>query len=153
MSKKNVEALLEEMVLPIITELNLELVDVEFVKEGAEWYLRVFIDKPGGVEIDDCQTVSGKLSNLMDEKDPIPQAYFLEVSSPGLDRPLKKDKDFTRYQGRLVRVTTFALLDGQKAFVGNLGGLRENQVVITREGQEYSIPRDKVAMVKLEIEF
>ena len=153
MSKKNVEALLEELVLPIITELNLEFVDVEFVKEGAEWYLRVFIDKPGGVEIDDCQTVSGKLSNLLDEKDPIPQAYFLEVSSPGLERPLKKDKDFTRYQGQLVRVTTFAPLDGQKSFVGNLGGLRENQVVITRDGQEYSIPRDKVAMVRLEIEF
>ncbi|MDA8233755.1 MAG: ribosome maturation factor RimP [Clostridia bacterium] len=153
MSKKSVEALVEELVLPITEAFDLELVDVEFVKEGADWYLRVFLDKPGGVEIEDCQAVSGKLSNILDEKDPIPQAYYLEVSSPGLDRPLKKDKDFERYQGRLVRVNTFAPLDGQKSFLGNLVGLREDQVVITQEDHEYSIPRDKVSMVRLELEF
>jgi len=153
MSKKNVEAIVEELVTPITTALDLELVDVEFVKEGADWYLRVFIDKPGGVEIDDCQEVSVKLSNLLDEKDPIPQAYYLEVSSPGLDRPLKKEKDFVRYQGRLVKVSTFAPIDGQKSFVGQLAGLRDDHVVIIQDGQELSIPKDKVAMVRLEIEF
>ena len=88
----------EELVMPLIEKNNFELVDVEFVKEGQNWFLRLYVDKPGGILIDDCELVSREVEKLLDESDPIEQAYILEVSSPGLDRPLKKDKDFERYK-------------------------------------------------------
>src|SRR3954465_15577418 len=98
MSKKVTE-IVEEIVTPILDELHLELVEVEYVKEGKDWFLRVFIDKETGVDIEDCGIVSEKLGEKLDEMDPIPQNYFLEVSSPGAERPLKKDKDFEKALG------------------------------------------------------
>lgn len=153
MSKKSIEEQVAEFTQPVVEPLGLELVDVEFVKEGANWYLRVYIDKPGGVEVEDCQEVSGKVSDLLDQRDPIPQAYFLEVSSPGLDRPLKKDKDFERYSGELVKVNTYAPIDGKKSFTGNLLGLQEDGIHLEVKGQEMVFPRDKVSSVRLEISF
>lgn len=153
MAKKDIPAIVEAMVLPIVRELNLELVDVEFVKEGANWYLRVFLDKDGGIDVEDCRSVSEKLGHLLDEQDPIPQAYMLEVSSPGLDRPLKKQSDFAKYAGRLVRVKAFAPVDGKKEVVGELKGLDGEDVVMTVEGGELRIPREKAASIRLEIEF
>lgn len=153
MAKKDIPAIVEAMVLPIVQELNLELVDVEFVKEGAHWYLRVFLDKDGGIDVEDCRAVSEKLSHLLDEQDPIPQAYMLEVSSPGLDRPLRKQSDYAKYSGRLVRVKTFAPVDGKKEVVGELKGLEGEDVVLAVEGREVRIPREKAASIRLEIEF
>ena len=152
-SKDKIETIVSHMVLPIASSLDLEFVDVEFVKEGAHWYLRVFLDKPGGLDVEDCQAVSQKLSDLLDEKDPITQAYFLEISSPGLERPLKNQQDFEKYKGQLVTVTTYVPFDGQKSFTGNLDGLIENNIVITVKGEKITIPKEKVASTKLTVEF
>lgn len=106
MSKK-VTDITEELVSPIVDELGLELVDIEFKKEGKNWFLRVFIDTENGVDIEDCGTVSERLSEKLDELDPITEAYFLEVSSPGAERPLKKEKDIYKAVGKNVHVTTY----------------------------------------------
>ena len=106
MSKKVTEVV-EELVIPILEELHLELVEVEYVKEGKSWFLRVYIDKETGVDIEDCGKVSEKLSEKLDEVDPIPQNYFLEVSSPGAERPLKKEKDFQKAIGKNVYIKTY----------------------------------------------
>ncbi|HEX3028118.1 MAG TPA: ribosome maturation factor RimP [Clostridia bacterium] len=154
MAKKNVEDIVSELTLPIIEQNNYELVDVEFVKEGSNWYLRVYIDKPGGITIDDCQIVSEGLSDQLDEKDPIPQSYFLEVSSPGLERPLKKDKDFVKYKGETVEVKTFQPMNGRKIFEGELIGLVDNKIVIRQsENDVMEFERDKVASVKRALKF
>lgn len=152
-SKDKIETIVSQLVLPIASDLDLEFVDVEFVKEGAHWYLRVFLDKPGGLDVDDCQAVSQKLSDLLDEQDPITQAYFLEVSSPGLERPLKQERDFEKYKGQLVTVTTYVPFEGQKSFTGNLAGLIENNIVIAVKGEMVYIPKEKVASTKLTVEF
>jgi ribosome maturation factor RimP len=152
MSKK-IEELVQEYAEPITNELGLELVDVEFVKEGADWYLRVYIDKPEGVDVEDCREVSHKLNETIDAKDPIPQAYYLEVSSPGLERPLKKDKDFEKYQGKLINIKTFTAINGNKSFVGHLVGLKDDGVEIDIKGEKLVIPRDKASSIRLEIEF
>ena len=153
MSREDVTAVVTEFTLPIVSELNLELVDVEYVKEGANWYLRILIDKPEGIDIDDCQAVSQKLSLILDESDPTPEAYILEVSSPGLDRPLKKESDFERFKGELIRIKTFAPFEGQKLFIGELGGLQDDQVSIKKKDKEYRIPRSEISSVRLEVQF
>jgi len=153
LSKTDIAGLVETMAAPIAEKHGMELVDVEFVKEAGNWYLRVFIDKPEGIGLDDCQVVSGELGKVLDERDPIPQNYMLEVSSPGLERPLKKDKDFKRYEGRKVRVHTFAPWNGKKEFIGELAGLRGNEIVLLTDGETLAIPRDKAALVRLEVEF
>lgn len=145
--------LVETIAVPIAKGHGLELVDVEYVKEAGNWYLRVFIDKPEGINHDDCEVVSKELEDVLDEQDSIPQNYFLEVSSPGLDRPLKKDKDFECYEGYKIRIHTFAPWKGKKDFVGLLVGLRENEILINTDGETLAIPRDKAAMVRLEVEF
>lgn len=153
MKRGNTEDIVYQLAQPVAEEMNLELVDVEFVKEGAHWYLRVFLDKPGGLEIDDCQAMSHRLSDILDEKDPITQAYFLEISSPGLERPLKRDEDFEKFAGELANVTTFAPFEGQKSFTGHLVGLRDNSIVLNIKDKEVAIPRDKVAAARLAVEF
>lgn len=153
MKKPKVEDVVTEMVVPITDSAGLELVDVEYVKEGGSWFLRIFIDKPEGITHDDCQLVSEKLSDVLDEKDPIPQSYILEVSSPGIERPLKKREDFVRFKGSKVRASTFSPVDGQKEFIGELEGLRDEHVVINVEGKEFALPLDAVARVRLEAEF
>lgn len=153
MAAKDIPGKIAELALPVANELGLELVDVEFVREGQHWYLRVFLDKEGGIDIDDCAAVSEKLSRLLDDHDPVDRAYMLEVSSPGLDRPLKKPQDFARYSGRLVRVKTFAPLHGQKETVGRLVGLEGEEVVFTVGTDNLRVPLEKVASIRLEIEF
>lgn len=152
MAKKKIEPLVEGLVADIIKDSNLELVDVEFVKER-DWYLRVFLDKVGGIEIEDCRRVSEALEKKLDELDPIEQAYYLEVSSPGLDRPLKKAQDFIRHKGDMVEVHTFTPLDGQKEFIGELLGLHEGVITILKDDQKISIPQEKAALVRLHISF
>lgn len=151
--KKNIQQAISDLVVPITDELKYELVDVEFVKEGANWYLRVYIDKPGGITIDDCQAVSERLSDLLDKKDPIEQSYFLEVSSPGLDRPLKTERDFVKYKGEEVEVKLFQPVDGNKIFEGELVGLRDGSVVILQDGKELSFEREKTAIIRRVIKF
>jgi len=151
--KKNVQQEIMELAAPVVEALNFELVDVEFVKEGANWYLRIYIDKPGGISIDDCQAVSEQMSDILDEKDPIEQSYYLEVSSPGLDRPLKTERDFTKYKGELVEVKVYQPIDGKKIFEGELVGLIDNKIVINDAGNNIEFEKDKVAIIKRAIKF
>ena len=154
MSQGKVEQLVEQMVLPVMDDLHCELVDIEYKKEGSHWYLRIYIDKqPGGVTIDDCQAVSERISDLLDESDPIPHSYFLEVSSPGLDRILKKDSDFERYKGSKVDVSLYKPKDGRKKFTGELIERTEDQLLIQDRNEILSFPRSDVAMVRLSVEF
>lgn len=152
MAKKKIEPLVEELVADIIKDSDLTLVDVEFVKER-DWYLRVFLDKAGGIEIEDCRWVSEALELKLDEIDPIEQAYYLEVSSPGLDRPLKKAQDFARHIGDVVEVHTFTPFNGQKEFSGELIGLQDGVIKILTDNQELDFPQEKVALVRLHISF
>lgn len=152
MSKEKIESVVEQLVLDIIADSNLELVDVEYVKEH-EWYLRVFLDKETGIEIDDCQWVSEQLEAKLDESNLINDHYYLEVSSPGLDRPLKKERDFIRHVGDKVEVKTYESINGKKMVVGNLIGLIDGNVRIDVDGQIVNLPREKVAQIRLHIEF
>ena len=153
MGKPKVEDMVREITEPVIGELGLELVDVEYVKEGPAWFLRLFIDKPEGITHDDCQAVSAKVGHLLDEKDPIPMAYVFEVSSPGIDRPLKNPRDFERFKGNKVRATTFAPIEGRKEFIGELLGLVDDQVLIEIDGKQIALPMQQTAKVRLEADF
>ena len=145
---KLIEDTVEKIVEELLEGTNIELVAVEYVREK-DWYLRVFIDKEGGIELDDCQELSGRLGDILDEKDVIKGAYMLEISSPGLDRELKKEKDFRREQGKKVDVSLYAAEDGNKVLVGVLNGYDGDNVTI----DEQVIPMDNVAQVRLHIDF
>ena len=145
---KLIEDTVEKIVEELLEGTNIELVTVEYVREK-DWYLRVFIDKEGGIELDDCQELSGRLGDILDEKDVIKGAYMLEVSSPGLDRELKKEKDFRREQGKKVDVSLYAAVDGSKVLVGVLNGYDGDNMTI----DEQVIPMDNVAQVRLHIDF
>ena len=147
--EQQTEALLE----PIVEELGFELVDVEYVKEGGTWYLRAYIDKPGGIAVDDCEAVSRAFSDKLDENDFIEDSYIMEISSPGLDRPLKKEKDFARSMGRLVEVRTYRPIDKQKEFCGVLDAYDENSVTINEDGALRTFEKKDIALIRLAIEF
>lgn len=154
MAKRKIEEVVAEVALSVTDKNSFELVDVEFIKEGSNWYLRVYIDKPGGIVIEDCQTISEQLSEKLDDLDPIEQSYYLEVSSPGLERPIKKDKDFVKFKGELVEVKLFQPIEGKKAFEGELIGLIDNKIGIkTQKGLELMFERDKVSSVKRVLKF
>lgn len=155
MSKRETyEQKTEELLLPIMNEFRFELVDVEYVKEGSNWYLRAYIDKPGGITVDDCEAVSRRLSDLLDEEDFIDDAYILEVSSPGLGRPLKKDKDFARSIGEEVEIRTFCPVDHEREFTGVLKDFDKNRLVIELEDHEImEFARDNIALVRLSFDF
>ncbi|MDP4162095.1 MAG: ribosome maturation factor RimP [Bacillota bacterium] len=152
-----VTEVVEEIVLPIVEQLGLELVDLEYVKEGKNWFLRVYIDKDSGVDIEDCGTVSEKLSEKLDEMDPIPHNYFLEVSSPGAERPLKKEKDFERSIGKKVHIKTYEPIDGEKSFEGTLtsfdGQTVKLELQIKTRKKLMEIPYEKVASARLAVSF
>ena len=143
-----VEKTVWEIAESLLDGSGLELVDVEYVKEK-DRYLRVFIDKPEGIGIEDCQNLSEKLESLLDERDVIPEQYILEVSSPGLDRVLKKPRDFERERGKQVDVSLYEPLDGEKVLVGTLTGY--DGATLTLEGRE-PIPKEKIAQVRLHID-
>jgi len=153
MSKQRIEDTVLELSGPVTDSIGLELVDVEYVKEGATWFLRIYIDKPEGITHDDCKAVSERLGELLDKKDPIPQSYVLEVSSPGIERPLKKPADFVRFRGNMIRATTFAPVDGQKEFTGLLEGLEDGNILIRIDDRQVTLPRESVAKVRLEAGF
>ncbi|WP_335870753.1 ribosome maturation factor RimP [Bacillus sp. 2205SS5-2] len=149
--------IVEELVSPILTEMNLELVDTEYVKEGSNWFLRVFIDKEQGVEIEECGLVSEKLSEKLDELDPIQHNYFLEVSSPGAERPLKNPADFEKAVGKNVHIKTYEPIDGEKTFEGKLLEYSEEaltiEVTIKTRKKQVQIPKAKVAKARFAIVF
>lgn len=155
MSKREIyEQKTEELIMPLIEAHQFELVDVEYVKEGGSWYLRAYIDKPGGITVDDCELVSRALSDLLDEHDFIEDAYILEVSSPGLGRPLKKDKDFARSIGEEVDVKTFRAIQHQKDFTGILKAYDKEKIVLELEnGEEMEFARADLALVRLAFDF
>ena len=155
MAKREVyEQKTEELLMPIIEANNFELVAVEYVREGSNWYLRAYIDKEGGINIDDCELVSRALSDKLDEKDFIEDAYILEVSSPGLGRPLKKDKDFTRSIGELIEIKLYKAVNKQKEFEGVLVAFSKDTVTIECEdGEEVTFDRSDIALVRLAIDF
>jgi len=148
-----------DLVMPILDENNFELVDLEFVKEGKNWYLRVFIDKEGGIDIMECAMVSESLSEKLDQADPdpIPQAYFLEVSSPGAERPLKKEKDYEHALGEYIHLSLYEPVDNEKQLEGYLQSFDADHLVLkirlkTRE-KELTIERKKIAKARLAIQF
>ena len=144
----------EEILLPIVEKNGFELVDVEYVKEGGSWYLRAYIDKPGGINVDDCEIVSRELSDILDEKDFIDEAYILEVSSPGLGRPLKKEKDFKRSLGQEVEVRTYRMMDRKKEFTGILKDHDKDTVTIEMEdGSVKSFEKGDIALIRLAFDF
>ena len=152
--KKNIATEIEKLVLPITDANGLELVDVEYVKEGGEFFLRVYIDKEGGVSLNECELVTRALNPILDEKDPIKDNYYLEVSSPGLDRPLKKDKDFVRYQGRDVEIKLYKPINGAKMHEGELVGLTEdNNIKVIIDNEEVEFNKKDVALIRLAIKF
>ncbi|MBX5437772.1 MAG: ribosome maturation factor RimP [Alicyclobacillaceae bacterium] len=155
--KQRVVDIVEQLALPIVAESGLELVDVEYKKEGTHWYLRVFIDRPeGGVDIDDCSRVSERLSERLDEVDPIPTSYFLEVSSPGAERPLKKPADFARSVGRRVHLSLYEPVSGQRQLEGVLlrfdGDTLELEQTVKNRKQTVSVPLQQVAKARRAVE-
>ena len=148
------ESRVEAYLLPIMEEHNFELVDVEYVKEAGRWYLRAYIDKEGGFTVDDCEMVSRKLSDWLDEKDFIDDSYILEVSSPGLGRPLKKEKDFKRSMGEQVDIKLYRAIDRQKDFSGALCAYYEKTVTIQYEdGSTTTFDRKDIALIRLAFDF
>jgi len=155
----NITSKIEELVTPILQELSLELVEIEYLKEGQDWFLRVYIDTPSGrIDIEQCAQVSEKLSEILDEVDPINENYFLEVSSPGAERPLKKEKDFEQAVGKHVYIKTYEPVNGAKEFEGTLvsysaedGILIEVRVKTRRV--KINIEKEKIALARLAIDF
>ena len=144
----------ETLLMPIVTGFGFELVDVEYVKEAGTWYLRAYIDKPGGIMVDDCEVVSRELSDILDEQDFIDEAYILEVSSPGLGRPLKKEKDFARSIGEEIEIRTYRAIDRQKEFIGILKEFDKDTITIEYEdGETKSFERNNIALVRLAFDF
>ncbi|MBR0397399.1 MAG: ribosome maturation factor RimP [Eubacterium sp.] len=155
MSKRtDIEARAEALLLPIVEELQLELVDVEYVKEAGNFYLRAYIDKEGGVTIDDCETVSRAFNPKLDEADFIDDSYTMEISSPGLGRPLKKEKDYARSIGKELEIHTYKAVDGGKEFFGVLDAYDKDTVTITEEdGTQHIFQRAGISMIRLAFHF
>lgn len=148
--KGNVVLTVTKIARPVAEELNLELWDVEFVKEGSSWYLRFYIDKPGGVTIEDCENFHRRIDPLIDEADPITQSYFMEVSSPGTERELKKLEHFEKMKGSVVRLRLIRPDEnGNREITGILNGLKDNMITLDCDGQPIEIERSSTAFVRL----
>lgn len=144
----------EEILTPIVEEHHFELVDVEYVKEGSNWYLRAYIDKEGGITVDDCEVVSRELGEILDREDYVEGAYILEVSSPGLGRPLKKEKDFQRSLGEKVEIKLYRPIQKQKEFLGILKAYDKDSVTLFMEDEsEMKIERNDIALIRLAFDF
>ncbi|MBZ1504449.1 ribosome maturation factor RimP [Latilactobacillus curvatus] len=148
-----------DLIVPILDQHHFELVDIEFVKEGSSWYLRVFIDKPNGIDLEDCALVNDALSEKLGsiDPDPIPQAYFLDVSSPGAERPLKKEADFQKALGEYIHISLYQAVDGEKIYQGTLKALDDDTLTLvikikTRQ-KEVTFNRKEIAKARLAIEF
>ncbi len=143
----------EQLLKAPVEEMGFELCDVEFAKEYGDWVLTLFIDKPDGVTIDDCERVSRAVDPMLDEADPIEQAYYLSVSSLGLDRPLKKDADYTRNIGKRIEIKLFAPKNGKKEYVGELVSFDDTNVVVQLDSSEMTLERKAIALARPELKF
>ena len=143
----------EELLVPIVERFGVEIYDVEYVKEGTEWYLRAYIDKEGGVNIVDCENVSRAFSDVLDEKDLIKDAYILEVSSPGLGRTLKKDRHLLKSIGEEVEIKTYKPINKCKEFSGILESFNENEIIIDENGTKKQFNRADIAIIRLALDF
>ena len=145
MSKKNIAQIVEEIAEPIVIEAGCELDYIEFIKEGSNWFLRVFIDKPGGISHEDCENVSRPLNQKLDELNPISQAFYLEISSPGIERPLKKPRHFEKAIGSQVEIRLYEAIDNIKRFEGELMSYNEdNLVIVTETGVEHEFKKEQM---------
>ena len=161
MSKRDTyEAKFEQILLPVTEKIGVQIYDVEYVKEGTDWYLRAYIDKEGGVTIDDCEKVSREVSEVMDQEDFIEDAYILEVSSPGLGRTLKKDKHLEKSIGQKVEIKTYKPIEKQKEFSGVLEKFDSESITISLEetekqgdGKKMTFARGDVALIRLAFDF
>lgn len=151
--KKNTVGIVTDLVQPIVDELGLQLWDVRFEKEGSIWYLRVFLDKEEGVNIDDCENVSRRLSPILDEVDPIPQSYTLEVSSPGIGRDLRRPQHFEAFMGADIHVRLIRPVEGERDFIGRLTGFGDGKItLLLDEDLEMTVGMDETAFVRLQEE-
>ncbi|OMF36769.1 ribosome maturation factor RimP [Paenibacillus sp. FSL H8-0548] len=153
MSISKIKAAVQEMALPFLSSNGFELVDIEYVKEGSNYFLRIFVDKEGGIDIDDCGRISEFMSEQLDANDPVTDVYFLEVSSPGAERPLKNEADVSKAIGKHVYITTYEPISGAKEFEGLLLSFDGETAVVRTVKKEYSIPYVKVASARLAIVF
>lgn len=154
MSKaSNYEAKTESLILPILQRLDFELVDVEYVKEGSIYYLRAYIDKEGGITVNDCEVVAREMNDLLDKEDFIPDSYTFEVSSPGLGRPLKKEKDYVRNMGKEVEIRTYRAINRSKEFYGLLTAYDNDSVTIDADGEEMCFNRADIALIRQAVHF
>jgi len=152
--REDYESRTEAFLLPLLATYQFELVDVEYVKEAGTWYLRAYIDKEGGIAVNDCEVVSRQLSEWLDEKDFIADSYIMEVSSPGLGRPLKKEKDFKRSLGENVEIRLYKAIDKQKDFTGTLDAYDKETVTIgTEDGPQQVFNRSEIALIRLAFDF
>lgn len=149
MNKKSIEEAVEKFASPLVESLGYELYDIEYVKEDGEWYLRFYIDSENGIQIEDCTTVSRALSEKLDAEDPIKDSYYLEVSSPGLDRPLKKDSDFIKYIGKKIKIKFYKPFMDKKTLEGILKGFADGKIVITVNGDDIEVDKSIVASARL----
>lgn len=152
-AQKQVRQQVEQLAEALVVSEGMELVDLEFRREGRRWMLRLFIDKDGGVTLDDCASISRELGDLLDVKDVIPQSYVLEVSSPGLNRRLRKKEHFSRFAGQQVRLRLVAPIDGRKNIVGELEGVEDEAVIVVTPEGRYSIAMKEIAKANLIYEF
>lgn len=155
MSKReSYEARTEELITPITQRMNFELVDVEYVKEGGTWYLRAYIDKEGGITVNDCEAVAREMNEILDKEDFVEDSYVFEVSSPGLGRPLKKEKDYIRSMGKEVEIRTYRAINREKEFYGVLSAYDEKTVTIEIEaGENMTFEKSDIALIRLAFDF
>ena len=152
--KESYESRVEAFLLPLMEENHFELVDVEYVKEAGTWYLRAYIDKEGGIAVDDCEVISRQLRDWLDKEDFISESYILEVSSPGLGRPLKKEKDYVRSMGKEVEVRLYKAIDRQKEFTGILSAYDDKTVTLSMEdGSTQTFEKAGIALIRLAFDF
>jgi ribosome maturation factor RimP len=151
LKEQTVSARVEKLVKPFISQEGLELVDVEYKKEGSNWYLRIFIDKPEGVQLEDCEKISKIASSALDEADIIPQQYYLEVSSPGVERPLKTEDDFIRFRGSNISLRTKTKIQGSRNFQGVLVDFEDDQIVLKTADGELRIPYQLIGKARLKV--
>lgn len=147
----DIEKKAEHISLPVLDALGIELVDIEYRREPNGWVLRLYIDKDGGVNLDDCSTVSGEVGIAIDVEELIDHHYNIEVSSPGLTRPLKKLKDFSKFKGHQAKIKCFEAICGSKKFVCTLNGVDEENIIVTLDGEEMKISHKNIAKANLEI--
>ena len=151
--RETIESRTESLLLPLTEEFGFEPIDVEYIKEGGSWYLRVYIDKEGGITVNDCEAVSRRMSDLLDEEDFIDDSYIFEVSSPGLGRPLKKEKDYIRSKGKEIEIRTYRAIDRRKDFTGVLTAWTDDTVTVVSGEETRTFQKKDIALIRLALDF